>query len=279
MRAAPSTMSSGGWKPCSAVLRRGDVGRILVGDPARVDAVHVDAVARRSRPPRCGSSCSARPWPCWCAGAGGLEPPVELALHRRDVDDVLVAVRACAACSGLSRAFSTNGATALTSCTSSSSTDDTSASVQAPAVPAAQVDLLQIRVEAPVGEQLASACGPSSASSRTCESSAERAMPGASIGAGRAWTRSVATHAARSRRAARRAGRASPSDAVSSSAVLVEPGRPAHGLAGVVDHEVEAVARVGQVRRRTPRRSACGADRGRRSRAGRPQSSKSGSRA
>ena len=113
-----------------AVLRRlalGDVRRILVGHPAGVDAVHVDAVgvvvgrrgARhhvqrglrhvRVRVPR------------------GLEAAVELALHRRHVDDVLVAL-GVRSISGFSRALSTNGATALTSCISSSSTDDTSAS-------------------------------------------------------------------------------------------------------------------------------------------------------
>ena len=93
MRAAPSTMSSGGWKRCSAAFCSAMSSRVLVAHPAGVDAVHVDPVgvvvgrrgARhhvqrglghvRVRVPR------------------GLEVPVELALDGRDVDDVLVAAR------------------------------------------------------------------------------------------------------------------------------------------------------------------------------------------
>jgi hypothetical protein len=45
MRAAPSTMSSGGWKRCSTVLRAAISHGVLVAHPAGVDAVHVDAVA------------------------------------------------------------------------------------------------------------------------------------------------------------------------------------------------------------------------------------------
>jgi hypothetical protein len=81
-----------------------------------------------------------------------LNASVELPLDGRHVDDVLVApgVRSI---SGFSRALSTNGATALTSWVSSSSTDETSCEQQAPRVALAQVDLLQVLVEPPLGEQ------------------------------------------------------------------------------------------------------------------------------
>ena len=78
--------------------------------------------------------------------------------------------------SGFSRAFRTNGATALTSCTSSSSTDDTSASSQPPGVALAQIDLLQILVEPPLGEEVACA-GDVLGRSATCDSSADCATP------------------------------------------------------------------------------------------------------
>ena len=92
MRAAPSTMSSGGWKRCSAVFRAAISDRILVGDPAGVDAVHVDAVAvvvgrrgARHHVERGLRHVRVRV-------AGRLEVPVELPFHRRHVDDVLVAL-------------------------------------------------------------------------------------------------------------------------------------------------------------------------------------------
>ena len=93
MRAAPSTMSSGGWKPLLGGLARGNLGRILVGDPAGVDAVHVDAaplvVGRR----RARHHVERRLRHVRVRMPGRLEIPVELPFHRRDVDDVLVALR------------------------------------------------------------------------------------------------------------------------------------------------------------------------------------------
>ena len=92
MRAAPSTMSSGGWKRCSAVLRSAIVQRVLVGDPAGVDAVHVDAVAVVVGRGRARHHVQRRLGHVRVRMAGGLEAPVELPLDRRDVDDVLVAL-------------------------------------------------------------------------------------------------------------------------------------------------------------------------------------------
>ena len=92
MRAAPSTMSSGGWKRCSAVLRAAMCDRVLVGDPAGVDAVHVDAVGvvvgrrgARHHVQRGLRHVRVRV-------PGRLEAAVELPLDRRHVDDVLVAL-------------------------------------------------------------------------------------------------------------------------------------------------------------------------------------------
>ena len=78
-------------------LARGDLGRILVGHPAGVDAVHVDAVVvvvgrrgARHHVERGLRHVGVRM-------PRRLEVAVELPLDRRDVDDVLVAVRRCAA--------------------------------------------------------------------------------------------------------------------------------------------------------------------------------------
>ena len=57
--------------------------------------------------------------------------------------------------SGLSRAFSTNGATAFTSWVSSSSTDGHLGQREPPRVPLAQVDLLQVLVEPALREEVA----------------------------------------------------------------------------------------------------------------------------
>ena len=80
--------------------------------------------------------------------------------------------------SGLSRAFSTNGAMALTSCTSSSSAVPTSASGKRQLFSVAQVDLLQIRVERARSETAPDrSLHRSAAVSATCERAAERSEP------------------------------------------------------------------------------------------------------
>ncbi len=82
-------------------LARGDLHRILVGDPASVHAVHVDAVAMviggrgaRHHVERGLGHIGVRV-------PGGLEVAIELALHRRHVDDVPVA--ACVGTFGIAQ--------------------------------------------------------------------------------------------------------------------------------------------------------------------------------
>ena len=72
------------------VLRELD--RILVGHPAGVDAVHVDPVADVVGRRGPGQHIEAGLGHVRVGVPRGLEGPVELPLHRRDVDDVLVAL-------------------------------------------------------------------------------------------------------------------------------------------------------------------------------------------
>ena len=89
IRAAPSTISRGGWKRCSAVFRGGDLRRILVGDPPRVHRVHVDAVLLVVGGGGAGHHVERGLGHVGVRVAGRLEVAVELALHRGHVDDVL----------------------------------------------------------------------------------------------------------------------------------------------------------------------------------------------
>ena len=220
--------------------------RVLVGDPAGVDAVHVDTVAHvvRGGGPRHHVE----------RGLGhvrvrvlvGLEATVELPLHRRDVDDVLVALGRARA-SGLSRALSTNGATALTSCTSSSSTVGTSDERHAPRVDVAQVDLLQIGVEPALGKNALTAREILGKQRHLRE---HRGLAQAGARAGRRWRQSVRSLTRRSPAqrvvALEQRARVEPAACVGVGSSLsttwrVETRRPAHGLTGVVDDEVEPV--------------------------------------
>ena len=176
MRAAPSTMSSGGRKPVLGRLLLGDVRRVLVAHPAGVDAVHVDPVgvvvgrggARhhvqrglrhvRVRVPR------------------GLEAPVELALDRRDVDDVLVALGR-AEHERLQPRVQDERRDRVDELRLEQLDRRDLVEQEPPRVPLAQVDLLEILVEAALGEEVALASARSSGSSGTCESSAERVIP------------------------------------------------------------------------------------------------------
>ena len=68
-----------------------DLGGVLIGDPARVDAVHVDAVSSVVLRRGAGEHVE-----CGLGHVGvrvlvGLVGPVKHTLHGRDVDDVLVA--------------------------------------------------------------------------------------------------------------------------------------------------------------------------------------------
>ena len=166
-----------------------------------------------------------------------------------------------------------NGATAFTSCVSSSSTVETSAS-------SSRHELRSRR----------STCWRSWSSSALREESARRRR-GPRAGAPAARAAQDARHprappsGAPSSAAGSSSERRSPSYAPSSRRstlrhrlrrgglafehVPVEVRRAAHGLAGVVDDEVEPVAASSRGGCRTPRRSACGAGRARRSRAAR----------
>ena len=150
-----STMSSGGWKSSALALAVGVDGRVLVGDPARVDGVHVDAVlhvvARRGERHHVERGLGH----VGVRVLVGLGAAREDALHRRHVDDVLVARCASRSISGLRRAQRMNGATAFTSWTSSISAVGTSARAIRQVLRAAQVDLLQVRVDVAVREQVA----------------------------------------------------------------------------------------------------------------------------
>ncbi len=68
----------------------GDVGRIFVGDPTRVDAVHVDAVADVVLGRSAGHHVERRFCHVRVRVLVGFVRPIEDAFHRRDVDDVLV---------------------------------------------------------------------------------------------------------------------------------------------------------------------------------------------
>ena len=133
--------------------------------------------------------------------------------------------------SGFSRALSTNGATALTSCTSSSSTDETSASGRRQELRSRRSTCCRSWSSRPRGRDRSAARASASLrrSSRACDSSA--AAP-SNVAEQRA-------HAARAARSARSLARPSCGRRIR---------RPAHGLAGVVDDEVEPVARREQVR-------------------------------
>ena len=233
MRAAPSTMSSGGWKPCSAVLRSARCDGILVGHPAGVDAVHVDAVAcvvgrggARHHVQRGLRHVRVRV-------PGRLEPPVELPLDRRHVDDVLVALGR-AQHQRLQARVQHERRDRVDELHLEQLDRRDLGEQQAPRVALAQVDLLQILVEPALRGRGRPARTRSSGSSGTCESSAR---------AGAARRRQHLERAGpRTRRAAAHVRGIARRDGLALEHVPVELGRPAHGLAGVVDDEVEPVA-------------------------------------
>ena len=67
-----------------------DVDRVFVGDPAGVDAVHVDPVLRVVRGRGAGHHVERGFRHVRMGVLVGLEPSIKLPLHRRHVDDVLV---------------------------------------------------------------------------------------------------------------------------------------------------------------------------------------------
>ncbi len=135
-------------------LPRRDLGRILVGHPAGVHAVHVDAVllvvsrggARHHVERGLGHVRVRMP--------RGLEALVELPFHRRDVDDVLVAIRR-AQHERLQARVQHERRDRVHELDLEQLHRGHLGEEQAPRVPAAQIDLLQVLVEASQREQIA----------------------------------------------------------------------------------------------------------------------------
>ena len=139
--------------------------------------------------------------------------------------------------SGLSRAFSTNGATAFTSWVSSNSTVGTSARHEPPRVAVAQVDLLQVLVEPASREQLATRrlLARQQGTLRERRRRRQRATLGAV-----SFREGADECAHLGRHPVERVG-------LELHHVLVERGRSPDGLARVVDHEVETGTSGGDV--------------------------------
>ena len=145
-----------------------------------------------------------------------------------------------------------------------------------PRVAVAEVDLLQILVEPPLGEEMAlvgvpppAGAVPGRAPRPTTALVTRRAPASSRPGA------SVAQHVVApdtlvvAEQPLHVGGeRAVPTRAPRSEHVTVEVRWAANGLAGVVDDVVEPIVRRRAGGGRTPRHSACGGDRGRRSRGG-----------
>ncbi len=159
MRAAPSTMSSGGWKRCSALLRSAMCGRVLVAHPTGVDAVHVDAVGVVVGGRGAGHHVQRRLGHVRVRVAGGLEPSVELPLHRRHVDDVLVALGR-AQHERLEASVQHERCHRVDQLRLEQLHRRHLGQRQPPRVAVAQVDLLQVLVESPFGEQAPAARRP-----------------------------------------------------------------------------------------------------------------------
>ena len=179
--------------------------------------------------------------------------------------------------SGFSRPLSTNGATALTSWVSRSSTDDTSARVSRHEFRPRRSTCWRSWSSRPSGKRWPWASA-SSGSSGACESSAAWVRPDASASelastsaGGPCADEVVAPEAfVLAEQRARRRRHRPERRGLELHHVPVEVGRASHGLARVVDDEVEPRAGREDVPAETPRRSGCGAGRARRSRAGRP---------
>ena len=270
MRAAPSTMSSGGRKPCSAVLRSAICDGILVGHPAGVDAVHVDAVGVVVGGGGAGHHVQRRLGHVRVRVPRRLEAAVELALDRRDVDDVLVALGR-AQHQRLQPRVEDERRDGVDELRLEQLDRRHLGEQQAPRVALAQVDLLQVLVEPSLREEVALAdeVRPAAAAPARARPSVTPTPERRHVApAGRISERRRPSYSPSSRSSC--AGIGSADGGLALEHVPVEVGRPAHGLAGVVDDEVEPVARRSAGACRTPRRSACGAGRARRSRAGRP---------
>ena len=150
-------------EPLLGGLARGDVGGILVGDPAGVHAVHVDAVVVVVGRGGARHHVERRLGHVRVRMARGLARPVELPFDSRDIDDVLVA-------SGrpqhqrLQPRIDDERRDGVDELHLQQLDGRHVGEEQPPRVPSAQVDLLQILIEPPFGKQIAAA------SAAACES-------------------------------------------------------------------------------------------------------------
>ena len=159
MRAAPSTMSSGGWKRCSAVLRSAmSTGSSSLTQPVSTLFMWMPSAwysaARRARHhvERGLGHVGVRV-------LRGLEPPVELPLDRRHVDDVLVALGR-AQHQRLEPRVEHERRDRVHQLGLEQLDRRHLGEHEPPRVPVAQVDLLQVLVEPTRGEQVAAAATP-----------------------------------------------------------------------------------------------------------------------
>ena len=158
MRAAPSTMSSGGWKRCSTTLRAAISAAILVRHPSGVDAVHVDPVVVVVGGGRARHHVERRFRHVRVRMPRGLEVSVELPFDRRHIDDVLVAFGG-AHHQRLQTRVEDERRDGVHELHLEQFDGRDLGQKQAPRVAIAQVDLLQILVEPALREQRASAPG------------------------------------------------------------------------------------------------------------------------
>ncbi len=183
---------------------------------------------------------------------GGLEPAVELALDGRHVDDVLVALGRLQH-QRLQPRVQDERRDGVHELRLEQLDRRHLVEQQAPRVALAQVDLLQVLVEPPLGEQVVARreilrherhlreLG------RARDADERRRARGERRDARTAACRSGAAPRTRRAGAATCAGRRSRRRRLGLEHVAVEVGRAPHGLARVVDDEVEPAARVAQV--------------------------------
>ena len=137
-------------------LARGDLHRILVGHPAGVDAVHVDAVGLVVGGRRARHHVERRLRHVRVRMPRRLEVAVELPLHRRHVDDVLVALRR-AQHQRLEARVEDERRDRVDQLHLEQLDRRHLGQQQPPRVALAQIDLLQILIEPPFGKELPAA--------------------------------------------------------------------------------------------------------------------------
>jgi hypothetical protein len=242
-------------EPMVARLAGGNGRRVFVGHPAGVHAVHVDAVVMVVGGRRARHHVERGLGHVGVRMARGLEPPVELPFDSRHVDDVLVAPWRPQH-QRLEPGIEHEGRHRIDQVHLEQLHRGHLGQEQPPRVAVAQVHLLEILVELPLGEQrllrlalvgqqrdlreLGGARQPGHVGKVARQRPADAC---ARLGQQVIATESlVGTHhvADPGRQPVERSG-------LARHHVRVEVGRPPHGLAGVVDDEVEPGARLEQV--------------------------------